>query len=341
MNGDHFTYSPENLKFFVTNYMLRKLNCIPLIMLLVIKIDLIGVVDFEKDIWPILEDRCIECHKAPFEQNGRRKEPKAGLRLDGAKHIMAGSDDGAIVVVDHPSQSSLYQRVILPSTDDDIMPPKGDPLSFAEKEAIRKWIAQGVDFGKWVGAVDGVRESVVIGGKFSNHTLPDYLDFFDRLAVGLSPVPTSETSKIAMASSLLVRPIGIGNSLLEVRVVTDSDQINDKTIKELSSLQDHIALLDLRSSHVTDNSTSVISRFKKITRLNLRGTKIGDSGLKQFLNLQNLQSLNLSETKVTDQGIQLLVTHPSLENLYLSGSEVTRLGVIQFNKLNPSVKIVF
>jgi hypothetical protein len=54
-----------------------------------------------------------------------------------------------------------------------------------------------------------------------------------------------------------------------------------------------------------------------------------------------LQSLNLSETKVTDQGIQLLVTHPSLENLYLSGSEVTRLGVIQFNKLNPSVKIVF
>ena len=76
--------------------MLRKLNCIPLIMLLVIKIDLIGVVDFEKEIWPILEDRCIECHKAPFEQNGRRKEPKAGLRLDGAKHIMAGSDDGAI-----------------------------------------------------------------------------------------------------------------------------------------------------------------------------------------------------------------------------------------------------
>jgi hypothetical protein len=341
MNEHQFTSSPENLKFFVTIYMHRKLNCIPLIMLFLIKIDLIGVVDFEKEIWPILEDRCIECHKAPYEQNGRRKDPKAGLRLDGANHIMAGSDDGVIVVVDHPSQSSLYQRVILSSTDDDIMPPKGDPLSFAEKEAIRKWIAQGVDFGKWIGAVDGVRESVVIGGKFSNHALPDYLDFFDRLAVGLSPVPTSEISKLGIPSSLLVRPIGIGNSLLEVRVVTDSDQISDKTIKELGSLQDHIALLDLRSSHVTDNSSSVISSFKKITRLNLRSTKIGDSGLKQFLNLQNLQSLNLSETKVTDQGIQLLVNHPSLENLYLSGSKVTRNGVIQFNKINPSVKIVF
>ena len=53
---------------------------------------LLSVVDFEEEVWPILEERCVECHKAPFEQNGRRKEPKAGLRLDGAGHIMAGSD---------------------------------------------------------------------------------------------------------------------------------------------------------------------------------------------------------------------------------------------------------
>lgn len=321
--------------------MLRKLNGIPLFMFLLVKVDLIGVVDFEKEILPILEERCVECHKAPFEQNGRIKEPKAGLRLDGANHIMAGSDDGAVVVVDHPSQSSLYQRVILPSTDDDIMPPKGDPLSFAETEAIRKWIAQGVDFGKWVGAADGVRRSVVNGGKSSNHVLPDYLDLFDRLAAGLSHVPPSEISKLDIGSSLLIRPIGIGNRLLEVRAVTDSDQITDKTITGLNSLRDHIALLDLRGSNVTDKSASDISHFKKITGMNLRSTKIGDSALEQFLNLHNLQSLNLSETKVTDQGILLLATHPSLENLSLWGSKVTRVGVAQFNQVNPRVKIVF
>ena len=116
---------------------------------------LMAVIDFEKQVLPILQDRCIECHKAPFEQNGRVKKPKAGLRLDGPGHIIAGSDDGLVVVVDHPSQSSLYQRIILPSDDDDIMPPKGDPLNFQEKEIIRKWIAQGLDFGRWVGATDG------------------------------------------------------------------------------------------------------------------------------------------------------------------------------------------
>ena len=105
---------------------------------------------------PILEERCVECHKAPYELNGKLKEPKSGLRLDGAAYIMHGGDDGPVVVADHPSRSSLYQRVILTDDDSDLMPPKGDPLSHSQKEILRKWIAQGLDFGKWEGQTDGI-----------------------------------------------------------------------------------------------------------------------------------------------------------------------------------------
>ncbi|MGE4550944.1 MAG: c-type cytochrome domain-containing protein, partial [Opitutales bacterium] len=115
-----------------------------------------GQIDFEKQVWPILRDRCVECHKAPYEENGRMKKPKAGLRFDGAAHILRGSDDGRVIVPDHPSESPLYQRITLPADDDDVMPPKGDPLTKAQREIIRKWIAQGVDFGTWEGATDGI-----------------------------------------------------------------------------------------------------------------------------------------------------------------------------------------
>ena len=82
---------------------------------------------------------------APYEKNGITKQPKAGLRLDGAAYIiMHGSDDGPVVVVDHPSKSSLYQRIILPEDDADHMPPKGGSLSKEQKETIRMWIAQGL-----------------------------------------------------------------------------------------------------------------------------------------------------------------------------------------------------
>ena len=93
-----------------------------------------AVVDFKKEVWPILEERCVECHKAPYELNGELKKPKAGLRLDGAAYIMHGGDEGPVVVANHPSRSPLYQRVILPEDDDDHMPPKGDRLTRYQKE---------------------------------------------------------------------------------------------------------------------------------------------------------------------------------------------------------------
>ena len=64
-------------------------------------------IDFEKEILPILQDRCNECHQAPYEKNGRLYKPKAGLRMDGLAHLMFGSDDGPVLIPNHPSKSCL------------------------------------------------------------------------------------------------------------------------------------------------------------------------------------------------------------------------------------------
>ena len=47
-------------------------------------------VDFEKEIWPFLEAKCVDCHREPYEENGRTKEPKSGLRFDGDWAIFLG-----------------------------------------------------------------------------------------------------------------------------------------------------------------------------------------------------------------------------------------------------------
>ena len=301
---------------------------------------LLSVVDFEEEVWPILKERCVECHKAPFDQNGRIKEPKAGLRLDGAGHIMAGSDEGPVIVVDHPSKSSLYQRVILPSSDDDIMPPKGDPLTFSQQELIRKWIAQGVDFSKWVGAEDGIRIPIgEDGGKM--HKLPEYLEFYDQLATGLKPIKPDRLVQLDRDSLLLIRPIGIGSPLLEVRVVTKPKMIDDQLIAQLIPLKEHISHLDLRETLITDQSCAVISMFKKLTKLNVRETRIGDSGVKELLTLPNLQSLNLSHTDVSDAGINSLCLFAKLTTLHLWKSEVSAKGISRLRERKPFVKISY
>ena len=282
-----------------------------------------GVIDFEKQVWPILESRCVECHKAPYELNGKLKEPKAGLRLDGAAHLMFGGDGGVVVVTDHPSQSPLYQRVVLPLDDSEHMPPKGDPLTHAQKEILRKWIAQGLDFGKWIGQVDGVEELAQRKEEESVIPVPEHIRFYTQLSGGLEALPDNELSRIASETNLMIRPIGIGNSLLEARVVTNPDQVGDAEIKRLLPIADYLTKLDLRNTQISERSLVYIGGFPKLTELNLRGTEIGNSGLGELVRLPGLQTLNLCETEVSDDGLRWLRKIKSLRQVFLWNSEVS------------------
>ena len=100
-------------------------------------------VDFHTEIMPILEARCNECHKAPYEKNGRTMKPKAGLRFDSYEWLMKGFGDDPIIIPGDDKSSILMEVVTLPPDDDMIMPPKGDPLSKGQISLLRKWILEG------------------------------------------------------------------------------------------------------------------------------------------------------------------------------------------------------
>ena len=90
---------------------------------------------FVEYVLPVLKSSCVDCH-GPDKQ-------KAGLRLDTIAAVLKGSKEGPVVKGGSPDESSLYQRIILPADDDDIMPPKGDPLSKAQTDLIKLWIVSG------------------------------------------------------------------------------------------------------------------------------------------------------------------------------------------------------
>ena len=100
-------------------------------------------VDFHAEIMPILETRCNECHKAPYEKDGRTIKPKAGLRFDSYEWLMKGFGDDPVIVPGDDKSSILMEVVTLPPDDDMIMPPKGDPLSKDQISLLRNWILEG------------------------------------------------------------------------------------------------------------------------------------------------------------------------------------------------------
>src|SRR5438552_4537799 len=91
-------------------------------------------VDFVRDIQPILENTCYECHGP--------KKTKAKLRLDSRAGLLKGGETGAIILPGNSEQSLIVRR-LLGLDGDDRMPKDGDPLPAVEIALIRSWIDQG------------------------------------------------------------------------------------------------------------------------------------------------------------------------------------------------------
>ena len=95
-------------------------------------------VDFGEEVKPILESTCLSCHGP--------EKPKGDLRLDTRANALKGGEKGAAIVPGDPKKSPLYASTILPKGHDDIMPPKGAPLTKEQTQLLRNWIEQGADW---------------------------------------------------------------------------------------------------------------------------------------------------------------------------------------------------
>jgi hypothetical protein len=88
---------------------------------------------FNRDIRPILSDKCFHCH-GPDE-----KERKSGLRLDVRDAALKPAESGAIAIVPGtPKQSELIARCFT-NDEEDLMPPSkmGKPLTDREKALLQ------------------------------------------------------------------------------------------------------------------------------------------------------------------------------------------------------------
>lgn len=102
-------------------------------------------IDFERQVLPILERSCFECHSSKLPK------PKGGIRLDDLEAIREKSQTDNLVLPHKASKSSLVKSISRSPGDDDLMPPPNDgkPLTSEEISLIRRWVEEGANFGAW------------------------------------------------------------------------------------------------------------------------------------------------------------------------------------------------
>lgn len=296
--------------------------------------------DFNKEILPLLESRCLKCHKGAHEENGKTVKPKGDVRLDAAWAMLKGNKDIIPVVPKDPAKSGLIQVVTLPKDDDKFMPPEGkaDPLTPEEILKLKTWIIEGADFFGWEGNTAGKPVEEVKAPtaplKEREHDI-----FYKKLAEGAQPAKEEALKKVA-AVGAQTAPLMPNSPLLRVDFLTGVTKCNDESVTALAVIKDNIAHLDLARTSITDAALKTIAGFPKVTRLDLRKTKVDDKGLEALVACKNLTYINLFGTEVTDAGLASLAKIKGLKDIYLYETKVTDPGVAKLKAALPKATIV-
>lgn len=272
-------------------------------------------VDFVKDIKPIFERRCYECH-------GARKQD-GELRLDRRAAVFGPEEDLWVVVPGKLTESYLYERITLPTDDPDFMPAKGDPLSKEQIALIAQWIEKGAD---WPESADAPMEAEPAVPTLE---IPER-DEAERKAEAAALERLAERGALAMRVAANTEGIEVNFSLLGA-------DVNDADLALLEGLEKALVWLNLSRTSVTDAGLARLVGFHQLRRLHLANTGVSDAGVEHLGGLTQLQYLNLYGTKVGDAGLAHLKGLKALRKLFLWQSAVTGEGVAALTTALPEL----
>jgi hypothetical protein len=230
---------------------------------------------------PLFAQHCISCH-------GETRQ-KAELRLDSYAFAMRGGHHGAVIRPGDPKASELTTRITLPAGDDKAMPPEGKtPLSPDDVTVIRLWVAAGAS--PTTRFIKGTPQLV------AEVKIPE----LDPAAARRQRAPLA-----AAVQQLSARYPGIigyesrNSPDLELNAALRGATFTDADLRAFLPLREHIVLMDLSGTAITDASAQVLAQMIALQSLRLTNTKTGDATLSALAQLKSLKSLTITGTRAT------------------------------------------
>jgi len=172
-------------------------------------------IEFNRDVRPILSDKCYSCHGPDA------KSLKGDLRMDLRKRATAPAKSGATAIVPgNPALSELVKRI--EATDEDERMPPADShksLDPAEKAMLKQWIAQGAAYSEHWAFLPPQRPEPAAAGDAAWDEQPiDRLVFAALAQRQMTPSPEADRLTLIRRVSLDLR--GLPPSIAEIDAFT-------------------------------------------------------------------------------------------------------------------------
>lgn len=288
-------------------------------------------------IQPILNLRCVECHK--------EEKSKGKFRMDTFDLLVKGGKEGDAIEPGNASDSNIIFRTELPEDDDEHMPPEGKKdIEDHELLVVKWWIDQGADPVKKVGELeltDEVRDAI---GKLKLTLAFRESHDHGKQEEKKSDEPTEDLRKTVSELGTDF-PGGLTfesqeSSNLTFTGVSLRKNLTDENFAKLGPVIPKMVSVDLSATGITDRSVALLAPAENLRMIRLNETGITDASIDTLVKLQNLESVNLFGTKVTDEGVKKLSVLPNLKRLYLWQTDVSEEAIAELKKSLPELEVV-
>ncbi len=277
---------------------------------------------FEHVVQPILNQKCISCHKA--------SKQKGELRLDKISFIQKGGASGKVIDYKNPENSLLLQKIHLPLTDEDHMPPKGKPqLTSSELAILTAWIKESADFKMKL--VDFSSES-----ELKNLTA-NLFEMTEEHAYSFGAAPEKNIEGLRNEYTY-INPMHPESPALVVRLFGKEKYHPDK-LKTLQKIQIQVVDLNLSKLPIKDNELRFLSKFENLEKLNLAETELTGQTLDELQGLEKLKQLSLVGITISDDGWTKLGMLTQLVKLYIWNTNFTEEIFENLKKALPATQI--
>jgi hypothetical protein len=295
----------------------------------------VNLVVYTDLVAPILERRCVQCHK-PGKIKGK-------LRMDTHEMLLKGGSEGPALVAGNASESLMVVRIELPEDDDEHMPPEGKTDISADELAVLKWwIDGGADPVKKLSEFEVPAE---IAGKLQALGAA-VAKVEEGAGEGVMATKGPEAALVKTVASLAKEFPGAvafesqASSGVTFTAVSMRGKFDDAEFAKLAAVVPHLVTVDLSATKITDQSVAVLKSASQLRQLRLAETAVTDAAVETIAGLTALESLNLYGTAFTDAGAEKLKTMKNLRSLYLWQTSVSPEMVEKLRKELPECQIV-